>query len=78
MSSKRAFGPKIAGHYSIGKDCPACRKQFSEGDYTTLIALGPGDNPESQQLAREGRAYNAVAVEVHAACAGLEVVDVED
>ena len=35
----RRFGPKSAGHPSIGEPCPACKIIFKEGDYTTLIAL---------------------------------------
>jgi len=65
----RKFGPKTSDHYSIGKPCQACEKPFVVGDYTTLIALGPADDSEQRQKAREGRAFNAVAVEVHWACA---------
>jgi len=68
----RKFGPKTADHPTVGRDCPACNKPFKEGDYTTLVALGPGDDPEEQERAREGRPYNAVAVEVHWECAGHE------
>lgn len=69
----RKFGPKEAEHPSVGEFCPACKKSFKAGDYTTLIALGPGDNPEQQERAREGRPYNAVAQEVHWVCAtGLD------
>ena len=66
----KRFGPKTKNHPSVGELCPACQKPFIEGDYTTLIALGPGDDPESQRKAKEGGAYNAVAVEVHYSCAG--------
>ena len=66
----RKFGPKIADHPSIGEICPACRKPFQAGDYTTLVCLGPGDDKEEQEKAISGRAYNAVAAEVHWACAG--------
>lgn len=69
MDKLGKFGPKKKDHSSIGEECPACHKPFKEGDYTTLIGLGPGDDPESQKRVREGRAYNAVAVEVHWACA---------
>lgn len=73
MSSKsetpRCFGPKSADHPSIGRECPACHRAFQAGDYTTLIALGPGDDPDEQRKALEGRAYNAVAAEVHWSCA---------
>jgi hypothetical protein len=64
----RRFGPKPADHPSVGQDCPACHKPFVEGDYTTLVALGPGDDPEAQQRAAAGYAYTAVAVEIHYAC----------
>lgn len=65
----RKFGPKIASHPSIGEPCPACKKVFKEGDYTTLITLGPGDDEEARKAAREGKPFNAVAVEVHFDCA---------
>lgn len=68
-SEVRMFGPKKADHPSVGERCPACKEKFKAGDYTTLIALGPGDSKEQQQRARGGRAYNAVAVEVHWGCA---------
>jgi hypothetical protein len=70
MMGNRKFGPKTADHPSIGEKCPACKIAFVEGDHTTLIALGPGNDPEAQAEARAGRPYNAVAVEVHYACAG--------
>lgn len=69
----RKFGPKQADHPGIGKECPACHVPFVVGDWTTIIPLGPGNDPEAQQRVREGRAYNAVAVEVHWACATGEV-----
>jgi len=64
----RKFGPKTADHPSIGELCPACKKPFKAGDYTTLVALGPGDSEESRKRAKEGRPYNAVAIEVHYDC----------
>jgi len=62
------LGPKLNSHPSIGNKCPACQKPFKEGDYTTLIAIGPGDDEEAQERCREGRPYNAVAVEAHYTC----------
>ena len=67
----RVFGPKKADHPGIGVECPACHVPFKEGDFTTLVTLGPGDDPEAQERAAQGRPYNAVALEVHAACAGV-------
>lgn len=71
MNQLRRFGPrpKSEDHFSHDKPCPACHQPFKAGDYTTLIALGPGSDEESQERAREGRAYNAVALEVHWTCA---------
>jgi hypothetical protein len=66
----RRFGPKQSNHPTVGKECPACDKPFEEGDYTTLVTLGPGDDKEQQEKCREGRPYNAVASEVHWECAG--------
>lgn len=65
----RKFGPKKANHPSIYVECLACHKKFKEGDFTTLISLGPGDDPEEQEKARQGRPYDAMAVEIHFACA---------
>lgn len=69
----RKFGPKAADHPSVGTNCHACGAQFEEGDYTGLVMLGPGIDPEARQRAREGRPYNAVAEEVHWACMTGEV-----
>ena len=64
----RKFGPKTADHPSVGRECPACHLPFKEGDYTTLVILGPGGDPDSQKRRDEGRPYNAVAAEVHWDC----------
>jgi len=69
MTELRKMGPMPQAHWILEETCPACKKQFEVGDYTTLIALGPGDDPEAQQRAREGRVYNAVAIPVHWDCA---------
>jgi hypothetical protein len=64
----RPFGPKAKDHPSVGEPCPACHIPFKEGDYTTLVALGPGDDLDAQEKCKQGRFYNAVAVEVHWKC----------
>ena len=66
----RKFGPKVKDHPSVGELCPACHKPFIEGDFTTLIPFGSGDDPEAQRLPKEGEAYAPVAIEVHYSCAG--------
>jgi hypothetical protein len=73
MNSLQKIGPKSAEHPSIENECQACHKKFVEGDYTTLIILGPGDNETEQEKARNGRPYNAVAIEVHYSCATGEL-----
>ena len=67
-TSQRKFGPKSAAHPGIGRECPACHKPFIEGDYTTLVILGPGDDPDAQARRDQGRPYNAIASEVHWDC----------
>ena len=64
----RRIGPKFEDHPTVGQPCPACTIPFLPGDYTALVAIGPGDDPESRDRARAGRSYTAVAVEVHWAC----------
>lgn len=63
------LGPKPADHPTTGQICPACGKPMAEGSYTTLVPLGPGDDPNAQRRCRMGRVYTAVAVEIHWACA---------
>jgi hypothetical protein len=64
----RRFGPKTSDHPSVGQPCAACKQAFAEGDYTTLVLIGPGDDEDARQRALDGRPYNAVAVEAHWAC----------
>ena len=63
------FGPKMKTHQTVGKICRACGQPFKEGDYTTLIVLGPGNDEEEMKKCRERRPYNGVAIEVHYSCA---------
>jgi len=65
----RMFGPKHPDHPGVGMECPACKVPFVAGDFTTLVMLGPGADEEARERARNGRVYNAVAVEVHWSCA---------
>lgn len=67
--TQRKFGPKAADHPSVGETCDGCGRDFVPGDYTTLIPIGPGDSPDEQEKARNGQAYNAIAIEVHWTCA---------
>lgn len=66
----RKFGPLPEDVLNADmKPCAACGLAFKAGDYTTLVALGPGDDEEARERCRAGRPYNAVAVQVHYACA---------
>lgn len=69
MTTQRKFGPKSSDHPGVGIECPACHVAFADGDYTTLVILGPGNDDEARQRRDEGRPYNAVGVEVHWDCA---------
>lgn len=70
-TSLRRMGPLAPEHPLVtdSTKCPACEFGFDAGNYVTLIALGPGDDPEERARARYGRSYNAVSVPVHWACA---------
>lgn len=71
--TERRFGPKHEDHPSVGKKCPACNAFFVAGDFTTIVPLGPGNDPEERERAATGKPYNAIGLEVHYACAtGLE------
>lgn len=62
----RMFGPEYLPKH---ERCKACGDVFKSGDYSTLISLGPGEDPEAQEKAREGKPYNAVAIKIHWKCA---------
>lgn len=66
----RKFAPLSVDHPLVVEltPCAACKVAFVAGDETTLVPLGPGNNPEARQLAAEGRPYNAVAAVVHWTC----------
>lgn len=49
--------------------CPACGKDFVMDDYVCLIPLGPGDDEEDREKARDGRWFTGPAAVVHWACA---------
>ena len=52
-----------------GTVCQACRVAFREGDIVTLVPLGPGADTDERKAARDGRAFTAIALQVHLACA---------
>ena len=65
----RKYGPLNSEHPLLGEECVACQGTFKAGDYTTLVAVGPGDSPLARERARQGLPYTAAAVVVHYACA---------
>lgn len=75
--TRERFGPQPDDH-QIHVPCAACGKPFLKGCYTTLIPLGPGEDPEAQARCREGRPYNAVAAILHWECATGEIVHASD
>ena len=66
----RKMGPR---HDDGPRLCPACEKPIKCGEFTTLLSIGPADDPMARDRCRSGRPYNAVAIEVHWACATGEV-----
>jgi hypothetical protein len=69
------FGPKTKEHIDLLNKfpqrayCQCCEERFKEGDYTTLVPLGPGPDKEAQKLSRQGRPFNALCIEIHYQCA---------
>ena len=70
------FGPKEIGHPTVGGMCLLCHEVYAIGDYTTILPLGPGGDPESRILCRAGEPYDGIGVEVHWSC-GTGEPDVE-
>lgn len=62
-------GPLAKGERLVGEQCQGCTSRFRVGDLFTLVPIGPGDDPESQERARQGRYYIPMTVAVHWACA---------
>lgn len=70
------WGPKTADHPTRDWPCPACLEPMREGQYTVLVPLGPGKNPEARLLTRLGKWFNAAALEAHFSCiSGVEDED---
>lgn len=65
---ERKFGPMTPDHPSVGQTCPGCGQPITAGEYTTLVAIGPGDDQEARERKRAGRFYNAVCVIAHWSC----------
>lgn len=72
------LGPKRADHPTVGCVCLACGQMFREGDYTTMIALGPGSDPQAKLAMLAGSNYIAQGLELHYTCVtGLLPEDAE-
>lgn len=69
---ERMFAPLEHGDALCERACPACEAQFRPGERVVLVPIGPGDSATGRAKARAGAWYNAVALAVHAQCAGLD------
>lgn len=69
MTVLRIYGPMDEKHPDVGELCGACNVRLKIGDFTTLIALGPGASEGARERARQGKTYNAVCSHIHYACA---------
>lgn len=68
------IGPKTENHPSIGELCRVCNRPFKEGEFTTLVSLGP-DSEEGRSRRDLGRPYNSVAIEIHWQCSEKREVE---
>jgi hypothetical protein len=76
LDALRRFDSLTTDHSAVGQSCPLCPETFKAGDATTLVALGPGDDPEEREKCAAGGHYNAVAILVHWSCAtGFEAAN---
>lgn len=66
----RPYAPLTDDHPLIidGAKCPGCLQPFAVGDVITLVVIGPGQDTEAREQARQGQAYNARAIPAHYAC----------
>lgn len=48
--------------------CPGCKKDFQEGEYVTIIPIGPGGDPKERKRKRENKPYTSTGVIAHWAC----------
>jgi hypothetical protein len=62
------LGPKKPDHPTIGAVCLACGRMLREGDYTTMVALGPGPDPQTKLACLAGKPYAAQGLELHYTC----------
>ncbi len=69
----RVFEPLPADHPLVTDPmlCLGCNQYFRAGDRTVLVPLGPGDDPVAREKALAGNYFNAIALPLHAACAGI-------
>lgn len=71
----RKMGPLGSMHPMVRDEmvCPGCDRKFREGQYVTLVQIGPGDDTDARAKAIAGRPYNAVAIPAHWSCVTGEV-----
>jgi hypothetical protein len=68
LKAIQRIGPLRFNDQTIGYMCFACLIPFKVGDYTTLVKLGPGNDPVKQECERKKLPYDAVFLQVHFAC----------
>jgi hypothetical protein len=56
--------------------CVACMTPLGFVEPVALLILGPGDDEEARVAHDAGRWYSAEALPLHAACAGMEMLEV--
>lgn len=63
------IGPQLVNDKAVGQACPACKVKLAKGDFVAVVVLGPGADKRARDAARNGKPYEAVAIELHWACA---------
>lgn len=74
-TNSRTFGPLDASAWMVMEEtrvpCVACGEYFKIGDYAILVPVG-ADDDDNRRKCVAGGWYSAVALPVHAPCAGVD------
>jgi hypothetical protein len=64
-------GPLSPDNPAVRDRCPACGHELGTEEHIALLSIGPGRDPERVAAHDRGRWYSAVAILIHASCAGV-------
>jgi hypothetical protein len=69
------LGPLDPDHPVVHDPCPACGLELGTQEHIAMLAIGPGRDSERMAAHKRGLWYLAVAILIHASCAGVGAQD---